>query len=575
MTDIYVKIWPLLKFKFTPYIYILIFLLGINGLLAQEQKLEIRVNSEDTKDLLTLKNYRRDIAAVDSLNKEINSFIKHIESMGYLSSRLDSMVSRDSLWIAYIDPGAQVKHINIFYDQIPKTLLSQKELKPYAKEITDKKIRLPFSELSQFMQSLVNLFEAKGNSFVQFYLQDIELINDEASAVLGIDLNTKRHVDKVVIKGYEDFPKNFLDHELGLKIGTVFNKEMIKSVSRSVNNLSFAQEVKPPEILFTNDSTIVYLYLKKKKSNQFDGIIGFASKENGDGLEFNGYLDLSINNIFNSGETIALYWKNNGNNRQRFYLEAELPYLFNLPLIPKANFEIYRQDSTFNNTKTQISLLYNVIGKGQIAAQLNAENSNDLTSGITTGIASFSNLFYGISYNYRKLSSDPLFPVTFNIYFNMLFGSRKSDDQNTTQSKFFINAHYLYAINENNYLFLQNTSGLLNSDNYFENELFRFGGIYNLRGVNEESIFASAYTVFNLEYRFKPNASNYFYSITDYSYSENNLTAINTSVISLGLGYAFQTKAGILNLSYALGKFDNEPFTFNNSKIHIKIVSKF
>ena len=124
-------------------------------------------------------------------------------------------------------------------------------------------------------------------------------------------------------------------------------------------------------------------------------------------------------------------------------------------------------------------------------------------------------------------------------------------------------------------MFLQNTSGLLNSNNYVENELFRFGGIYNLRGVNEESIFASAYTVFNLEYRFKPNPSSYFYSITDYSYSQNDLTAINTNVISLGLGYAFQTKAGILNLSYALGKFDNEPFTFNNSKIHIKIVSKF
>lgn len=575
MIDIYAKILCLLKVNITPYIYILIFLAGFQGAQAQDQTLQIKLNSAENQDLLSLEKSTKITAEKEALDQEINSFVKKIELMGYLSSRLDSLVNKDSLWIAYIDPGMRVNHININYNQIPQTILSQKELKLYAKELTDKTIRIPFSELSMFMQSLVDLFEAKGNSFVQFSLEDIELIDNEASATLVMNLNRQRHVDKVVIKGYENFPKNYLDHELNLTIGSVFNKEKIETVSRSVNNLSFAEEVKPPEILFTNDSTIIYLYLKKKKSNQFDGIIGFASKENDDGLEFNGYLDLAINNIFNSGETIALFWKNNGNDRQRFYLETEIPYLFNLPLSPKLNFELYRQDSTFSNTRAHISLSYNMMGKGQIAAQLNTENSNDLTNGTSTGISSYSNIFYGISYAFKKLSTDPLFPVTFNVDLSALAGTRKNEGKSTSQSKFLLLAHYLYAINNKNYLFIQNSSGLLNSDDYFENELFRFGGIYNLRGVNEESIFASAYTVFNLEYRFKPNLSSYFYTITDFSYSENNLTQTNTNVISFGLGYAFQTKAGILNLSYALGKFDQEPISFDNSKIHIKIVSKF
>lgn len=575
MIDIYAKIVCLLKVNFTPYIYILIFLVGFEGVQAQDQTLQIKLNSEEKEQLLSLEKSIKIRAEKDTLEHEINSFVKKIEFMGYLNSQLDSLVHADSVWIAYIDPGSRVNYINIHYDQIPQTILSQKELKLYTQELTDKTVRIAFSELSEFMQSLVDMFEAKGNSFVEFSLKDIELIDNEASATLVMNMNRQRHVDKVVIKGYENFPKNYLNHELNLKIGSVFNREKIESVSRSVNNLTFAEEVKPPEILFTNDSTIIYLYLKKKKSNRFDGIIGFASKENDDGLEFNGYLDLAINNIFNSGETIALFWKNNGNNRQRFYLETEIPYLFNLPLTPKVNFELYRQDSTFSNTRAQISLLYNIIGKGQIAAQLNTENSNDLSNGASIGIASFSNLFYGISYVFKKLSSDPLFPITFNANVSALAGTRTNEGQSTSQSKFLLITHYLYAINNKNYLFLQNSSGLLNSNDYFENELFRFGGIYNLRGVNEESIFASAYTVFNLEYRFKPNISSYFYTITDFSFSENNLTETNTNVISLGLGYAFQTKAGILNLSYALGKFDQEPVSFDNSKIHIKIVSKF
>lgn len=564
-----------MKLKFTPYIYILIFILGSSSLYAQHHKLEIRLNDSENKTFISKNNYRKEGLLKDSISHEIDAYVKNIELLGYLSPRLDSLTNKDSIWTAYIYPGDQTKYLRIDYRQVSKSGITEKELKLFGEIMTDTKIRIPFSEVSNFMQSLVDLFEAKGNSFVQFSLKDISLIDNEANAILDIDLNWRRHIDKIVIKGYENFPINHLNHELNLKIGTVFNKEKINQASKSLNNLSFVEEIKEPEILFTNDSTIIYLYLKKKKSNQFDGIIGFASKENDDGLEFNGYLDLAVNNIFNSGETIALYWKNNGNNRQRFYLDVELPYLFNLPFTPKANFEIYRQDSTFNNTKLQIGLFYKFNGKGEIAANLDSENSNDLTNETTPGIASFSNIFYGASYRYTKLSYDPLFPVIWNINLGALLGTRKKTDKNTTQSKFFLNASYLYQLNQKNYLFVQNTSKLLNSDNYFENELFRFGGIYNLRGVNEESIFASAYTVFNLEYRYKPNPSSYFYTITDFSYFENALSSTNSNIFSLGLGYAFQTKAGILNLSYALGKFENEPLNFNNSKIHIKIISNF
>lgn len=506
---------------------------------------------------------------------ELNSYLKQIELKGYLNTRIDSVVQSDSIYTAYLNPGEQLEYINIYYGHISRLVLNEKELNSISKEADSSRIRIPFTEIPAFMNALVALFENKGNSFVQVSLEQIELDKQDAKAILRLDQNIVRHIDKVIIKGYENFPKNYINHELGLKRGTVFNSDKIEMASRAINNLSFAEELKPPEVLFTNDSTIIYLYLNKKRSNEFDGIIGFASKEDDNGIEFNGYLDLSINNIFNSGETISLFWKNNGQNRQRFYLETALPFIFNLPLSPKINFELYRQDSTFNNVKANISLLYNIVGKGQIAANFNTENSNDLTSGNTTGVGSYSNLFYGLSYTYKILSADVLFPIRFDFSISGMLGSRRNDLENISQTKFMLHANYLYSINQKNYIFLQNVSGLLNSENYFENELFRFGGIYNLRGVNEESIFASSYTVFNLEYRFKPNLSSYFYTITDYSFSKNELIDQNTNVLSFGLGYAFQTKAGILNLSYAIGKFENSPFTFDNSKVHIKIVSKF
>lgn len=565
----------LLKRKFTPYIYILFFLAQIPDALAQNYELDIRTRFLDSQLTFNLEKVTVDILSIDSLDVELANHIDKLQLRGYLEIKLDSLNKTDSVCVVYLSPGKRLEFIKVYYDHISKDVLKEKDLKPLVSEINASYFLIPFIEIPDFMNSLVTVFENKGDSFVELSLEKIHLENQQAVARLKLDQNLIRRIDKVIVRGYENFPKNYIVHELNLKTGSVFNKEKIELASRAINNLPFADERKPPEVLFTNDSTIIYLYLNKKKSNQFDGIIGFASKEDSNGVEFNGYLDLAINNIFNSGETIGLFWKNNGENRQRFYLEAEVPYIFNLPLTPKANFELYRQDSTFSNVKANISLLYNFTGKGQLAAEFSTENSNDLSNGNSIGVASYINMFYGLSYNFRLLTSDALFPTRFNLGFSALLGSRTEESNATDQLKLFIDMHYLYSINNKNYVFIRNSSGLLNSDNYFENELFRIGGINNLRGVNEESIFASSYTIFNVEYRFKPNLSSYFYSITDFSYSENKLILENTNVISLGLGYAFRTKAGILNLSYAVGKFNDSPFTFDNSKVHIKILSNF
>ena len=45
----------------------------------------------------------------------------------------------------------------------------------------------------------------------------------------------------------------------------------------------------------------------KEKNNSFDGIVNFATQENGKVL-FIGNLDLLINNVFNKGEEFNINW---------------------------------------------------------------------------------------------------------------------------------------------------------------------------------------------------------------------------------------------------------------------------
>jgi len=564
-----------LKAPVTPYIYILFFLLKIYSLHAQEFQLENLCKYEKNNKIINGLSYQKNHSSENSVLKEIDSILVKLEYKGYMNASLDTIYINDSIYKAHYIIGDQTKKLRIYYQSLSEEIVSKIELRQISEKLTDEYFEIPFSEIPSTLQLIVDDFEQDGNTFVKVSLQNIRLKDKSAIAQIKITNTKPRKIDKIIIKGYDNFPKNFLAHELNLKIGSVFNKEKLLSASKAINKISFVEEQKPPEVLFTNDSTYIYLYLKKKRSNKFDGIIGFSSEEDKSGLTFNGYLDLAINNIFNSGETIALFWKTNGNESQRFFISAETPYIFNMPLIPKGTFEIYRQDSTFNNIVTDINLTYSLNTKGKITAGFNTENSNSLLQNSPDNIQSFKNIFYGLSYYYEKLVSDNLFPVKFSFGLSSYFGSRKIENIKSQQSKFSLVANYILEINNKSYLFLQNQSAVLISDDYLNNELFRVGGIYNLRGVNEESIFASAYSIFNLEYRYRISNLSYFYSITDYAFVENKILEENSQILSLGLGYAFFTKVGLLNISYAIGKFDDNSFNFNNSKIHVKIVSFF
>ncbi len=545
---------------------------SVNG---QEFQLQITSKKELNSSIINNLSFNNKHTSKTSVYKEINDVIHKLEINGFLNTVLDSVLKIDTLYTAIYNVGKQIKKISINYNDLSNKILTKNLLRQISPNVTDVYFEIPFTNIEHTMQFITDYYENMGYSFTQAHLINIRLKDDFALAELKISTTKTRTIDKIVLKGYIDFPKKFISHELNLKIGSKFNKTKLKDASIAMHKITFAEEQKPPEVLFTNDSTFIYLYLRKKQANKFDGIIGFSSKEEKSGLEFNGYLDLSFNNIFNKGENIDLFWKNNGNESQRFYIGAKIPYIFNLPIIPKINFGLFRQDSTYSNALTNIDLSYSLNKRGYITASFHTENSNNLSQEIITNVKSFKNIFYGINYNYEKLTNNKLFPIKFKFNLSSSLGSRNSENTKTNQSKFLLQASYQWRIDQKNYIFLQNQSALLNSKNYLENELFRIGGVNNIRGVNEESIFASSYSIFNLEYRFRPNSSSYFYSISDFAHIENKSINKNSQIYSLGLGYAFFTKLGLLNISYAVGKFKDNPFTFSNSKLHIKVVSYF
>ena len=115
----------------------------------------------------------------------------------------------------------------------------------------------------------------------------------------------------------------------------------------------------------------------------------------------------------------------------------------------------------------------------------------------------------------------------------------------------------------------------MNTSNYVTNELFRIGGYNSIRGFNEESIFATSYSILNLEYRHKTSKTDYFYTVSGFGFYSNQLVTINSNLYSFGLGYLFSTKTGLLNLSYVLGKVKTKDLKIGDAKFHVNFKVEF
>ena len=125
---------------------------------------------------------------------------------------------------------------------------------------------------------------------------------------------------------------------------------------------------------------------------------------------------------------------------------------------------------------------------------------------------------------------------------------------------------------------LSNHTGYMGSgENLYDNELFRIGGIKLLRGFNEETIFASFYSVFTFEYRLLFNQNSNLFVFSDLAYTEQITDIIRKFDLPIGFGTGLnlQTKVGIFSISYAIGGQRQNRLNFGSGKIHFGMVTSF
>lgn len=506
---------------------------------------------------------------VASILEEQKSLEQKLQYKGYFQNELLLQTKlNDSVFYFKYHLKNQVHFVQIY---IGINSDDEKELL----NLENDSIKLSIEEVESFMLSKISLLEKKGYSLAKLKLSDYNQVDDYLEAKLVLDLNQKRTLTNIIIEGYDKFPSGIKKAILKKAKRVEFNQDNVSNIFKDFNEMRFVTQTKYPEILFTNDSTKVYVYLEKAKPNKFDGFIGFANDENSN-LRFNGYLDLQLQNILNSGEKLNLFWKNDGQQQSSFNLGTEIPYMFKSPFGIKADLLIFKQDSTFQNTKTDLNLGYYYKYNSKLFIGYQQTTSVDIQNTNSFSINDFTNTFITTSYDFIDFNSDDfIFPEKTN--FNLKLGTGNRTISTAKTNQFFGQAtfsHNLY-LNEKNIINIKNESFYLQSDNYVINELYRFGGINSIRGFSENSLQANLYSGILTEYRYLLAPSIYVHSIIDYGYFQDKTANLSDSLLGLGFGFGLFTKNGLFNFIYANGSTNEQSIKLSNSIVHVSFKTYF
>jgi hypothetical protein len=514
------------------------------------------------------------------ITETLNSISKKLTDIGYFNNQIrETKKENDSTYTAKISLERKIKNIHIYIGIKNNT---------YHKLLFDTNqdsIILSYPQIESFLKHTTQILETNGYAFAKTKLINIYQKKQNLYADLFISIGNKRNLNTIEIK-YSNlqqkklFPKG-AEKQINKKYkNTIFNQETVKQINQDFEEFGFINQIKYPEILFTKDTTKVFIYLEKRKANNFDGYLGFNNTEDKK-ITFNGYLNLTLTNALRNGEEISIYWKNDGNNQKLFDANLNIPYLFNSPIALKAHINIFKQDSVFQNTKTDLQLGYFINYNKRIYIGYESTESSDIQNLNNQNLTDYRNTFYITSLEYKKNNSkNKLFNT--KTYLNLTIGTgNRATSTNPQLKQNYANFNIMnnFYINEKNIINLKSQNYYLESQNYITNELYRFGGSNSVRGFSENSLQTNLMLAIITEYRYLITPNLYFNSILDYCYYEDptfiTKTKNNERLLGIGLGFGAQTLNGLLKFAITNGTTKNEEIKFYNTNITISYNVKF
>lgn len=530
-----------------------------------------------------------------------------LSTKGYPAASVDSMWNAADTTFIKLYLGKKYEWAFVSVSGVDKKALAESGF--IEKDFTNKAVNI--AQLQKVQQRLLNYYENNGYPFARIYMDSITMEAGRLRGVLKTEPGYIYRIDSIRVSGNIKISAYFLQRHLGIANGSLYNKAKLEQVSQRLLELPYLQQEYPANLTMLGAGAILNLYLTSKKSSQFNFLLGFLPGANeAQKFQLTADVNLNLKNQFGNGETILFNWQQLQQKSPRLNLGYQQPYIFKSKFGVDFSFDLFKKDSTFLQVNGQLGISYNASVYQTVKIFTQWQNSFLLAGGVDTSLVKITRRLpanidinatsFGIDYSFIKTDyrlnprkgnevkvtalaglkkikrnndilsiKDPLFSYA------ALYDSLK---ERTYQVRVKLYAAHYFPSGKQGTLKVAANAGLFGSPDIFRNELFQIGGYKLLRGFDEESIYATRYGVVTAEYRVRTQLNSYFFIFSDAGTVQNSYQNIhlNNNYLSGGIGAVLETKLGLLNLSYAVGKRGDIPFNFRQaSKIHFGYVNYF
>jgi outer membrane protein assembly factor BamA len=534
--------------------------------------------------------------ATDAID-QARRMVSNARKRGFLTASIDSTRTDSNVTRAHVFFGHKYSWANIRFHPDAVQWLDKTR---FARSGGDFSVRT----FSQMVDELLEYGENHGYPFANIELDSIENTRHGLSAYLNLDKHRLFTYDTISIIGNAKVSTRFLNQYLGFKLGDVYNEDLTQNIDDHLNQLPYVKMVKPSRIVFVADKVKVYVYIDERKTDQIDGIIGFAPNTD-NRLLLTGEANIKLQNIVRRGIGYALHWKSFNAQSQTLDMKASLPYLLQRPVGLNGEFNYIKFDTNFFTVQTQLGVNYLFSGTDYIKFYIQRKTSA-LISADTTAIRVSESLpesnpvntaSYGIQL-YRRSLDNPRNPrkgiefqlngnvgtrniqkdiriseVVFRNAENESYTIYDSIDLKSVQAEISYGITHFLPVKKRVALVSSVSGKHLLANTIFDNDLYWFGGAKSLRGFNEQSLQASGYTMMTLEYRYLFGGNSFFQLFTNAAYLTNQNANSTDFPFGFGVGVNLDINNGVLNLAYALGSEQGNGIQLNQAKIHFGVIN--
>lgn len=502
---------------------------------------------------------------------------------GYLLASIDSLHFKEKELSIYFYLGPKFKSA--------KLSMEASDLQFYRKyNIVNEKLisNLDFnpSEIGKLLQKMQQTMENNGFPYASIKLENIQIDSLNLQAKIKIEKGMTVRWTKINLKGENLSTSKLIGSYIHIKTGDLYNQSDVQLISARLKQISFLEEIKPAEILFTKDGAELFLYLKSKPVSLANGVIGLQPNQNTNKISVTGDIRLKLVNVLKRAEMIDLNWKSLQAQTQSLKAQLNLPNLFKSPFGIDGQFQLYKRDSSFLELKLTAGIQY-ALNNGSYLKAFYRNNSSSVLRGgknnpTFSKLGSVQTNAYGLALFKQNIDYLPNPSRGFSLLLDASVGQRKSRANDTAQIvknttyRGEIQLNWFIPLAKRHVLRLANQSEFYIAPTFYQNEAFRFGGQVSQRGFNEEELRATTRTIFTAEYRFLVDRNSFAFLFFDQSWYENRTTNyLKDHPFGFGTGFSFGTKIGTFSISYAFGKQFGNPILIKDGKVHFGYIAYF